>query len=534
MKTVRRITFAPVFLGAVLLPGCVTPTGVETLTEPPPGYGQQSTASKPPISRAQAGTNPAPQQPPKPPAPPTVIDVPRGLPGSAAPLPELPPDRPETRAARLKLIDQLFSTLPALGPDPLTDATPDRPAKTLDELLDYAKKHSPAIAQAAADVEKARGDWLQAGLYPNPTAGYQGDQMGVASTWGQQGGFLNQTIVTAGKLKLARSVAFYDYTNAQLRLRKAEVDLVRQVRSDYYEALVAAESVRVARLICDFTEVVYRRQVAMVKGGTAVPFEASAIEALVGQSRANLFQSRNRYVSAWKQLAAGINAPDMPPAALAGRVDTPMPRYQYDALRERMLANHTDLAVVRNTITQAEQTLRLEQVRPTPDVLNNLYFQRDFQSRTYQVGYQMGFQVPVWNRNQGKIISSIADLQRSTREVDRVRNDLVRQLAEAFERYEATRLQLALYENEILPNLVRAFRGVNQRYEVEPDKVNYNDIVTAQQNLSTRLYDYLSLLRQQWQAAADIAGIVQATTLEELPVAPPGTPDSWPDTGFKK
>ena len=53
-----------------------------------------------------------------------------------------------------------------------------------------------------------------------------------------------------------------------------------------------------------------------------------------------------------------------------------------------------------------------------------------------------------------------ATLDEVLREVDRVRNDLLRQLADAYERYENGRQLLALYRTEILPDLVRAFRGV--------------------------------------------------------------------------
>ena len=41
---------------------------------------------------------------------------------------------------------------------------------------------------------------VAAGLYPNPTIGYIGDQMGAQGTAGEiQGGYIQQTIVTAGK-----------------------------------------------------------------------------------------------------------------------------------------------------------------------------------------------------------------------------------------------------------------------------------------------------------------------------------------------
>lgn len=493
-----------------------------------PGTGRE--AARGPVQPVSFET----AAPPPPTSKAVDLAVPPGIPGANAPFPTLPPDTPQTRTERLRVLAELYPELPKLGPDPVVDAKPGERAVPLEELQEYARKSSPIIAQAIADVDVARGNWIQVGLYPNPRMGFQGDQLLDGGPYGQIGGFVDFTLVVNGRLRLARSVAFYDYANAKLRLRKAEADLARQVRTDYYSTLVAAENVRISRLLSEFIEEVYRRQVAMVKGGQAVPFEASALRAVVGQARVALIQARNRYTSAWKQLAAALNNPDMAPAPLAGKVDEVVPKYRYEALQERLLAAHTDLASVKNQVVQAESSLVLERRRPIPDIQNNWYVQNDIQVKSSQFGVQIGMYVPVFNRNQGAILSAAATLQRLSREGERVRNDLLRQLASAFEKYEAAREQIALYREQILPDLVVAFRGVYQRYQVEPDKVNYNDIVNAQQNLATRLNDYLNLLLQQWQAASDLAGIVQAVELGELLNDPnPSGPDTWPQSGPK-
>src|SRR5437899_11465517 len=77
---------------------------------------------------------------------------------------------------------------------------------SLGELEQMALQGNPTLAQAAAAVDASRGKALQAGLYPNPTIGYVGEQIGIAGTAGElQGGFVQQTIVTAGKLRLSRA-----------------------------------------------------------------------------------------------------------------------------------------------------------------------------------------------------------------------------------------------------------------------------------------------------------------------------------------
>lgn len=46
---------------------------------------------------------------------------------------------------------------------------------------------------------------IQAGLYPNPTVGYSGNQINDGpGTAGQQGGYGSQEFVVGGKLALAR------------------------------------------------------------------------------------------------------------------------------------------------------------------------------------------------------------------------------------------------------------------------------------------------------------------------------------------
>jgi Cu/Ag efflux protein CusF len=78
----------------------------------------------------------------------------------------------------------------------------------LTELERIALSNNPTVAQEEANIRVAAGLATQAGLYPNPTVGYYGDEIrGGYIGAGQQGGFVSQTIVTGGKLRAARRVA---------------------------------------------------------------------------------------------------------------------------------------------------------------------------------------------------------------------------------------------------------------------------------------------------------------------------------------
>ena len=111
---------------------------------------------------------------------------------------------------------------------------PDGRPMSLADLQQLALRMSPQIRQAHLDIESARGAALQAGLYPNPSIGYEASSVAEGNptgdrTPGQQGGFVEQTIVTMGKLSLARQAAKRDIDAAEQKLKATEADVEAQV-----------------------------------------------------------------------------------------------------------------------------------------------------------------------------------------------------------------------------------------------------------------------------------------------------------------
>ena len=75
------------------------------------------------------------------------------------------------------------------------------------DFLAAADRNNPTLQQAAAIVRRSQAEAKQAALYPNPSVGYEGDQIrGGSYGGGEQGGFVEQTIVLGGKLGLRRDI----------------------------------------------------------------------------------------------------------------------------------------------------------------------------------------------------------------------------------------------------------------------------------------------------------------------------------------
>ena len=123
------------------------------------------------------------------------------------------------------------------------------PGLSLETLEQLALQRNPTLAQAAAQVQASRGKALQAGLWCNPNVGYVGDQMGIAGTAGEmQGGYVQQMIITAGKLRLSRAKYRQEAYEAELlataqQLRVAfEILRVAAEHTDHEIADVVADS----------------------------------------------------------------------------------------------------------------------------------------------------------------------------------------------------------------------------------------------------------------------------------------------------
>src|SRR5260370_4000664 len=74
---------------------------------------------------------------------------------------------------------------------------------TLEELQQMALQNNPTFAQSAANIKAAEGRKKQSGLYPNPTVGYQGEQIrGGSFQGGEQRFFLHHDIRPGVKQEL--------------------------------------------------------------------------------------------------------------------------------------------------------------------------------------------------------------------------------------------------------------------------------------------------------------------------------------------
>src|SRR5262245_43734611 len=124
---------------------------------------------------------------------------------------------------------------------PASAAVPaQNPVECLDlpVLWDLTLVNNPALLEAAADVEAARGRLIQAGLYPNPRFLFANDTIGSEIARPGNAAFeFNQEIVTGGKRRLDLAVARRETDAATVGMTGRKFEALTRVRRGYYDYL---------------------------------------------------------------------------------------------------------------------------------------------------------------------------------------------------------------------------------------------------------------------------------------------------------
>ena len=211
---------------------------------------------------------------------------------------------------------------------------------------------------------------------------------------------------------------------------------------------------------------------------------------------------------------AAVGMPHMTRQKVAGSVDLPVPVIEYDTL-VTMLQRHSDLIAANARIASSGCNLRLQEAVPIPNVTLYAAFQHDESTSIAprKPNSQVSAPVPAFNRNQGNITTAHAELVRARQNLTEANNTLMSQLAENYNRYATSRTISESYRTDSLPDQVRVYRGVYDRFLIDGESIDFAQVVVAQQTLTQVVTSYLQSLSDSWMATVDLAELLQVDDL---------------------
>jgi cobalt-zinc-cadmium efflux system outer membrane protein len=420
---------------------------------------------------------------------------------------------------------------PPAGAPPVTTSPTRGTGLTLAELEQLALAHNPTLAQAQADVQAAIGRKQQAGLYPNPTIGYEGRQISTSHLLrgGEQGFFVQQPIITAGKLGLSRQVFAQEQAQTESVADAQRYRVLTAVRLAYYDALGAQQLLALRRQLAQLatTAVTTSRELFNVGQADQPDVLESTVEAQRAELAVTAAQAGQR--RAWQHVAALIGDPSRPLTALVGALDTDLPQIDRDAALQRILSQSPEIKAADQNVARAQAVLARARVERVPDVVlrgglddNRELLEPGNRPFGWEWSAEAAVQVPIFNRNQGNVATAVAEVTHAERERDRVRLALTSAFAAPYEAYRLALETADRYRSQILPQAQQAYEQYLQRYQEMA--AAYPQVLIAQRTLFQLQEEYVQSLVSLRQAAATINGFLLTDGLA-APVGP-GEPAS--------
>jgi outer membrane protein, heavy metal efflux system len=371
---------------------------------------------------------------------------------------------------------------------------------TLEELQQMALQNNPTFAQSAANIQAAEGRKKQSGLYPNPTVGYQGEQIrGGSFHGGEQGFFVQQEIVLGGKLGLNRKIFDQELNQAEREAEEQKVRVVTNVRMSYLQALAAQETLELRQNLSKLADeaVETSHQLANVGQADAPDVLESEVEAQQAELAVTMAEQNQQRI--WKALSAVVGNPPLPLMRLEGKLEDTLP-VNADELVEKIVNESPAVRIAELGVKRAEATLARAKREPIPDLQIRGGIQQNGEllsdSNGRSVGLQgfadVGVKIPIFNRNQGNVATARADVERAKREVERVKLVLRERAASVVQNYTFSQTAVDRYKNQMIPRAQKAYELYAKKYQQMA--AAYPQVLIAQRTLMQLEVSYTTAL----------------------------------------
>ena len=399
---------------------------------------------------------------------------------------------------------QTGSSLPA--PELLNDVA----ARTPMGLADFetlADANNPTLKQANALVRRSQEQARQAALYPNPSVGYQGEQIrGGSYGGGEQGGFVQQTVVLGGKLGLRRNIYDQQKRSDQIGVEEQTYRVHGDVQQAFYDALTAQATVQLRQQLLgvslDAVETVH--QLANVGQADAPDILQTEVEA--EQAKVDYVTAQRQYLQAFRTLAALAGKGDLPVGPLQGELEK-TPELNAEQMADSIVADSPTVKRAQQEAAVAQARLKDAKRESVPDLQLRAGEQYNgeqvSQNPTKAVGAQsfasVGINIPLWNRNQGNIGAVKAEIERAEQDVTRAQLSLRQRAAPLAQSYLSARFEADRYKTQLIPRAARAYELYLTKYQNMAQA--YPQVLVSQRTLFQLQISYLIALRDVWRSA---------------------------------
>lgn len=365
---------------------------------------------------------------------------------------------------------------------------------------------SPRIASAVARFRATEGELSQAGALPNPELGIEvenfggsGDVRGFRSAETTLG--LSQSVELGGKRAARINAARASQKAAEYDLAAARLDLSREVRVAFTEAVAASEEVRLAEERVRLAREVERSVIARVEAGREPPLQVNRAQIARRQAEVDLEGTRRRAGVARRQLttlvgqeSAGL---DLDTSWFVRVAPLPL-----QVPEDAVPIETPDLLRREADVLRGRAELEVERRRAIPDVTLSAGVRRYRESDDTAFVAGISIPIPVFSRNRGAIASASARVTAAEADLAAERLELGGRLGAVRARLLTAQDNAIALKESIVPTAERAFTIATEGYR--QGKFSYLEVLDAQRTLFDARRDLTSALATYHETTAEL------------------------------
>jgi cobalt-zinc-cadmium efflux system outer membrane protein len=333
-----------------------------------------------------------------------------------------------------------------------------------------------------------------------------------------QGAFIDQTIVTAGKLRLSRAKYAHEVSQMEALSLAQQYRVLNNVRIRFYQLLALQRLLDVRGELLKVAEDAVQTTEELLNVGAANHPDLLQARIEARQERVALENARTQYEAAWRQLAALVGTPELAVSRLQGDLEAVAPMPDFDATLAHLLEASPEVQVARAEIARTEIGLKREQVEPIPNVQMRVANGYDFETRRDVTSVQIGARLPLFDKNQGNIRMARAQVAYAQAELRRVQLSLNQRLARAYARYRTAAATVQTDRKDNLPDAKQAYELYLESFRKR--RAAWPQVLVAQRTYFQISVEYTEALAEMRSAEVAILGLLLVDGLNEPASAP--------------
>ncbi len=384
---------------------------------------------------------------------------------------------------------------------------------TIAALQEFALQRHPALQLVDDLTDAERGVYVQAGLAPNPTLRYGGEEIGADGPAGKHGVSVEQEFGGGARRRLAQEASRKASVALDWERQVVATKIRNDVRAAAYRLLIAQKQVEFRQQIASVSQAAEDQARNLIAAGSLSQLNFIQLQNQTREANLAAIKAKNAKTAAQKALLAVLGAPN---GSVEAILDDPEQLggepLDENATLDDILERSPEIERLKAQIVQRQAVLNYERA-PKREFSVEGGVSYAFGDSTTLASAGVGVPLRINDRNQGNIQRATAEYFAAQRELERTQLKLRAEFAETFAVYKSAREEVQTYREEIMPSLEKFF-GMSQQAFLSGE-IDFLEISQARVVYIESSVNYLESLERLAESIVKLEGALLERCLDE-------------------